>query len=82
MHHEKVCKDVLKEECSIVPLKEYANVPRDEYKNITEVEDVQKGRDEILREVTIKYSNSSEQKLTLEGDASKDKTCPGTQTGQ
>ena len=31
-------KDVLKEECSIVPRKEYANVPSDECKNITEVD--------------------------------------------
>ena len=78
-----MCKDVLKEECSIVPLKEYANVPRDEYKNITEVEEIQKGRDGILMDVTIKFCNSSEQKLTLEGDASKDKTLPRyTQTDQ
>ena len=38
------------------------------------VEEVQKGRDGILREVTIKYCNSSKQKLTLEVDSSKDKT--------
>ena len=40
------------------------------------VEEVQKGRDGILREVTIKYCNSSEQKLTLEGDTSNDRTMP------
>jgi hypothetical protein len=40
------------------------------------MEEVQKGRDGILREVTIKYCNSSDQKLTLEGDTSKDKTLP------
>ena len=40
------------------------------------VEEVQKGRDGILREVTINYCNSSEQKLTLEGDSSNDKTLP------
>ena len=40
------------------------------------VEEVQKGRDGILREVTIKYCNSSEQKLTLEGDSSNDRTMP------
>ena len=40
------------------------------------VEEVQKGRDGILREVTIKYCNSSEQKLILEGDSSNDRTLP------
>ena len=38
VQHEEVGKDVLKEECSIVPRKEYANVPSDECKNITEVD--------------------------------------------
>jgi hypothetical protein len=38
------------------------------------VEDVQTGRDGVLREVRIKYCNASEQKLTLEGDASGDRT--------
>ena len=40
------------------------------------VEEVQKGRDGIIREVTIKYCNSSEQMLTLEGDSSNDRTLP------
>ena len=40
------------------------------------VEEVQKGRDNILREVTVKYCNSSEQRLSLTGDSSKDKTMP------
>jgi len=37
---------------------------------------VEKGRDGVLREVTIKYCNSSEQRLSLTGESSKDKTMP------
>ena len=37
---------------------------------------MQKGRDAILREVTIKYCNSSKQKLTLEGESSNDRNLP------
>ena len=40
------------------------------------VEEIDKGRDGVLREVTVKYCNSSEQKLSLTGDSSKDKTLP------
>ena len=38
------------------------------------VEEVSKGRDGVLREVTVKYCNSWEQQLSLTGDSSKDKT--------
>ena len=40
------------------------------------VETVDKGKDGVLREVTIRYCNASEQKLSLTGDSSKDKTSP------
>ena len=40
------------------------------------VDSVLKGRDGILREVTIKYCNSGEQSLSLAGNSSKDKTLP------
>ena len=40
------------------------------------VEEVKKGRDGILREVTVKYCNSTEQKLSLYGDSSEDRTLP------
>jgi hypothetical protein len=40
------------------------------------VDSVEKGRDGILREVSIKYCNSSEQRLSLTGNSSKDKTMP------
>ena len=40
------------------------------------VEEISKGRDGVLREVTVKYCNSSEQKLSLTGDSSKDRTLP------
>jgi hypothetical protein len=40
------------------------------------VDSVLKGRDGILREVTIKYCNSSEQCMRLTDDSSKDKTLP------
>ena len=38
------------------------------------VETVDKGKDGVLREVTVRYCNASEQKLSLTGDSSKDKT--------
>ena len=37
------------------------------------VVEVSKGRDGVLREVTVKYCNSSEQRLSLTGESSKDK---------
>ena len=40
------------------------------------VEEISKGRDGVLREVTVKYCNSSDQKLSLTGDSSKEKTLP------
>ena len=40
------------------------------------VEEVEHGKDGVLREVKVKYCNSSEQKLSLTGDSSKDKTYP------
>ena len=40
------------------------------------VEDISKGRDGVLREVTVKYCNSSDQKLSLTGDSSKEKALP------
>ena len=40
------------------------------------VEEVKKGRDGILREVTVKYCNSTEQKLSLYGDSREDRTLP------
>ena len=39
-------------------------------------EEVNKGRDNILREVRVKYCNSSKQRLSLTGDSRKDKTLP------
>ena len=41
-----------------------------------QVDSVVKGRDSILREVSIKYCNSSEQCWSLTGNSSKDKTLP------
>ena len=40
------------------------------------VEEISKGRDGVLREVTVKYCNAAEQRLSLTGDSSKDKTLP------
>ena len=40
------------------------------------VDSVEKGRDGILREVSIKYCNSNEQRLSLTGNSSKDRTMP------
>ena len=42
------------------------------------VEEVEHGKDGVVREVKIKYCNASEQKLSLTGDSSKDKTYPRT----
>ena len=38
------------------------------------VDEAQKGRDGVLREVTVRYCNASEQRLTLEGNSANDST--------
>jgi hypothetical protein len=41
------------------------------------VEDINRGRDGVIREAVIKYCNSSEQKLSLtKGDRAHDSTYP------
>ncbi|MCP4992378.1 MAG: hypothetical protein GY934_01130, partial [Gammaproteobacteria bacterium] len=40
------------------------------------VESIEKGRDGVIRQAEIKYCNAKEQKLSLAGDSSRDRTLP------